>query len=41
MIMIKLKLRLDFIFTDISQHFEIYLVAFAFKFFIDKHGFKR
>ena len=30
------KLRLAFLVTDLSQHFEIYLVAFALKF--DIHG---
>ena len=32
------KLRLDFLFTDLSQHFGIYLVVFALKFFINRHG---
>ena len=26
------------IFTDLSQHFEIYLVVFALRFFIHGHG---
>ena len=29
-----MKLRLNFLFTDLSQHFRIYLVVFALKFFI-------
>ena len=33
-----MKLRLDFLFTDLSQHFKIYLVAFALKFIIHEHG---
>ena len=28
-----MKVRLDFLFTDLSQHFRIYLVALALKFF--------
>ena len=31
------KLRSDFLFTDLSQHFGIYLVVFALKFFIHRH----
>ena len=31
-----MKLKLDFLFTDFSQHFRIYLVVFALKLFI--HG---
>ena len=31
------KLRLDFLSTDLSQHFGIYLVVFALKFFIHRH----
>ena len=30
--------QLDFLFTDISQHFEIYLMAFSPKFFVHGHG---
>ena len=30
--------QLDFHFTDISQHFEIYLMAFSSKFFVHGHG---
>ena len=33
-----MKLRLDFLFTDLSQHFVMYLVVFALKFFIHWHG---
>ena len=33
-----MKLRLDLLFTDFSQHFEIYFVAIALKFFIHGHG---
>ena len=33
-----MKLRLDFLFTDLSQHFGIDLVVFALKFFINGHG---
>ena len=29
-----MKLRLDFLFTDLSQHFGMYLVVFALMFFI-------
>ena len=32
-----MKLRLDFLFTDLPQHFGIYLVVFALKFFIHGH----
>ena len=32
-----MKLRLDFLFTDLSQDFKIYLVVFALKFFIHGH----
>ena len=35
-LMTLIKLRLGFFVTDLSQHFEIYLMAFALKFFI--HG---
>ena len=28
------KLKFGFLFTDLSQHFRIYLMAFAVKFFI-------
>ena len=31
------KLRSDFLFTDLSQHFGIYLVVFALKLFIHRH----
>ena len=37
-LMTLMKLRLDFLFTDLSQHFGIYLVTFALKFFIHGHG---
>ena len=33
-----IKLRLDLLFTDLSQHFGMYLVVFALKFFIHRHG---
>ena len=33
-----MKLRLNFLFADISQHFEITLMAFALKVFIYRHG---
>ena len=33
-----LKLILDFLFTDLSQHFRIYLVVFALRLFIHGHG---
>ena len=33
-----MKLRLDLFFTDLSQHFDIYLVVFALKPFIHRHG---
>ena len=36
-----IKLRLDSLFTDLSQHFRIYLVVFALKFFIMGMGYKR
>ena len=37
-----MKLRSDFLFTDLSQHFGIYLVVFALKFFIHRHdGLRR
>ena len=29
---------LDFLFTDLPQHFRIYLMAFALKYFIHGHG---
>ena len=32
-----MKLKSDFLFTDLSHHFGIYLVVFALKFFIDRH----
>ena len=32
-----IKLRLDFLFTDISQRFGIYLVVFALNFFIHQY----
>ena len=32
-----MKLRLDFLFTDLSQHFGIYLVVFALEVFIHGH----
>ena len=32
-----LKLILDFLFTDLSQHFRIYLIVFALKYFIRGH----
>ena len=35
-----MKLRLDFLFTDLSQQFGIDLVVFALKLFIHGHGFK-
>ena len=35
------KLRLDFIFADLSQYFGIDLKVFALKFFIHGHGCKR
>ena len=34
-----MKMRVDFLFTDFSQHFGINLVVFALKFFI--HGHRR
>ena len=36
-----IKLRRDSLFTDLSQHFRIYLVVFALKFFIMGMGYKR
>ena len=33
-----MKLRLDFLFKDLSQHFRMYLVVFAFKLFF--HDYK-
>ena len=33
------KLRLDFLFTDLSQHFGTDLMVFALKFFIHGHGY--
>ena len=33
-----MEMRLDLFFADFSQHFGIYLVAFALKFFIHDHG---
>ena len=33
-LMIQKKLRLGFLFADLSQHIEIYLVAFALKLFV-------
>ena len=35
-----MKLRLDFLFRDLShdQHFRMYLMVFAIKFFIHAHG---
>ena len=33
-----MKLRLDSLFTDLPQHFGIYLVVFALKFFIHRDG---
>ena len=33
-----MKLRLDFHFRDLSQHFGMYLVVFALKFFIHRNG---
>ena len=33
-----MKLRLNFLFADISQHFEITLIVFALKVFIYWHG---
>ena len=33
-----MKLRLGFLFKDLSQHFRMYLVVFALKFFIHGHG---
>ena len=33
-----MELRLDFVFTDLTQHFGIYLVVFALKFLIHGHG---
>ena len=36
-----MKLRLDFLFTDLSQCFGIDLMVFALKFFIQGHGCKR
>ena len=36
-----MELTLDFLFTDLSQHFEIDLVFFALNFFIHGHGCKR
>ena len=33
-----MKLRLDFLFVDLSQHFGTDLVVFALKFFIHGHG---
>ena len=32
-----MKLMFDFLFTDLSQHYRIYLVIFALKFFIYGH----
>ena len=32
------KLRLDFSFTDISQHFALYMMVFVLKFFIHHHS---
>ena len=37
-LMTLLNLRFDFLFTDLSQYFGIYLVAFALTFFIHGHG---
>ena len=31
-------IQLDFLFTDLSQHFRICLVVFALKYFIYRHG---
>ena len=36
--MTEIRLRLDFLFIDLSQHFRIYLVVFALKLFIYGHG---
>ena len=33
-----MKLKLDFLFTNLYQHFEIYLVAFGLKIFVYGHG---
>ena len=33
-----MKLRLDFVLTNLSQHFRIYLAVFALKFVIYGHG---
>ena len=33
-----MKWKLDFLFTDLSQHYGIYLVVFELKFFIHGHG---
>ena len=33
-----MKLRLDFLFTDLSQCFRIYLLVIVLKFFIHRHG---
>ena len=35
-----MDLRLDFLFTDLSQYFGIYLVVLAVKFFIHWHGLR-
>ena len=32
-----MKLKSDFLFTDLSHHFGIYFVSFALKFFINRH----
>ena len=35
---ILIKIRLNFLFPDLFQHFRIYLLVFALKFFIHGHG---
>ena len=35
-LMTLMKLRLGFLFTDLSQYFGVYLIAFALKFFLNK-----